>query len=106
MDYAKDEIITNAVKLIENLQEKHSIKAAYLFGSYSKGFAGKNSDIDIAVVLDKIRDGSPFNETFEIFHEAQKYNSLYEVICFSEQEFINEDESLIKHIKREGIKIV
>lgn len=105
MDYEKDEIITYAVKLIENLKAKHSIKAAYLFGSHSKGFADKNSDIDIAVVLDKIRNGSPFNETFEIFHEAQMYNSQYEVICFTEQEFINDDEAIIKHIKQEGIKI-
>ena len=88
-----------------------------------------HSDIDVAVVLDKIHNGSPFwlrlranwrarrvNEAFEIFHEAQKQNSLFKVVCFSETEFIwlrldasprrvNEEQEVIKHIKKDGIKI-
>ncbi len=105
MGYSKDEIINNARNIINNLTKKHNIKAAYIFGSYSKGNASEYSDIDVAIVLDKIRNGSPFNESFEIFHEVQKQNSLFEVVCFSEIEFINEEENLIKHIKKEGIKI-
>ena len=105
MGYTKDEIINNARNIIDNLIKKHSIKAAYIFGSYSKGNASEYSDIDVAIVLDKIRNGSPFNEAFEIFHEAQKQNSLFEVVCFSENEFINEEEEVIKHIKKDGIKI-
>jgi predicted nucleotidyltransferase len=105
MGYSKDEIINKARNIIDSLIEKHGIKEAYIFGSYTKGNASEYSDIDVALVLDKIRDGSPFNEAFEIFHEVQKQNSLFEVVCFSETEFFNEDEELIKHIKKEGIKI-
>ncbi len=105
MGYTKDEIKVNARNIILSLIKNHSIKAAYIFGSYSKGNATEYSDIDVAVVLDKIRNGSPFNEAFEIFHEVQKQNSLYEVVCFSETEFINEEDYLIRHIKKEGIKI-
>ena len=77
-----------------------------------------HSDIDVAVVLDKIHNGSPFwlrlpanwrarrvNEAFEIFHEAQGQNSLFDVVCFSETEFTNEEQEVIKHIKKDGIKI-
>jgi predicted nucleotidyltransferase len=105
MGYSKDEIINKARNIIDSLIEKHGIKEAYIFGSYTKGNASEYSDIDVALVLDKIRDGSPFNEAFEIFHEVQKQNSLFEVVCFSETEFFNEDEELIKYIKKEGIKI-
>lgn len=105
MGYSEDEIIKVARNIISNLTHKHNIKAAYIFGSYSKGNASLSSDIDVAVVLDKIRNGSPFNEAFEIFHEVQKQNSLFEVVCFSEIEFQNETEEVIKHIKKEGIKI-
>jgi predicted nucleotidyltransferase len=105
MDYTKDEIINSARNIIDNLAKKHSIKAAYIFGSFSKGYAAEYSDIDVAVVLDKIRNGSPFNEAFEIFHEAQKQNSFFEIVCFSEKEFINEEQQVIKHIKKDGIKI-
>ena len=89
MDSARDEIITNARNIVYNLIRKHSIKAAYIFGSFSKGEITKHSDVDVALVLDKIRNGSPFNEAFEIFHEVQKQNSLFEVVCFSETEFFN-----------------
>ena len=129
MGYTKDELINNARNIIDQLTKKHNIKAAYIFGSYSKGNASEYSDIDVAVVVDKIRNGSPFwlrlpanwqarrvNEAFEIFHEAQKQNSLFKVVCFSETEFIwlrldasprrvNEEEEVIKHIKKDGIKI-
>jgi predicted nucleotidyltransferase len=105
MDYTKDELIINAKKIIYQLTKKHNIKAAYIFGSYSKGNVSEHSDIDVAVVLDKIRNGSPFNEAYEIFHEAQQQNSLIEVVCFSEDEFINEEQEIIKHIKKDGIKI-
>ena len=105
MDSARDEIITNARNIVYNLIRKHSIKAAYIFGSFSKGEITKHSDVDVALVLDKIRNGSPFNEAFEIFHEVQKQNSLFEVVCFSETEFFDEEEEVVKHIKRDGIKI-
>ena len=105
MDYNKDEIINDARNIINNLLSKHKIKAAYIFGSYSKRNATEYSDVDVAIILDKIRNGSPFNESFEIFHEVQKQNSLFEVVCFSEMEFVNEVDDLIKHIKKEGIKI-
>ena len=105
MGYTKDEIKVNARNIILSLIKNHSIKAAYIFGSYSKGNATEYSDIDVAVVLDKIRNGSPFNEAFEIFHEVQKQNSLIETVCFTETEFINEEDYLIRHIKKEGIKI-
>ncbi|MCH8033738.1 MAG: nucleotidyltransferase domain-containing protein [Bacteroidetes bacterium] len=105
MDNKKDKIIDTAINIINNLSKKHNIKEAYIFGSYSKGYESEYSDIDVAIVLDEIRNGSPFNEAFEIFHEVQKQNSLFEVVCFSETEFINEKEEVIKHIKKDGIKI-
>ena len=105
MDYSKDEIINKVKNIFKNLTKRHSIKEVYIFGSYSKGNMSEYSDIDIAVVLDKIRGGSPFNEAFEIFHEVQKQNSLFEVVCFTETEFFNEEQDVIKHIKKDGIKI-
>ena len=105
MDYSKDEIIEDSKKIISHLIDKHNIKAAYLFGSHSKGYTSAGSDIDVAIVLDKIKNGSPFDEAFQIFHEVQKQNSLFEVICFSEAEFTNDEQEVIKRIKREGIKI-
>ncbi len=80
MGYTKDEIINNARDIVNYLTLKHCIKAAYIFGSHSKGNTSEYSDIDVAIVLDKIRNGSPFNEAFEIFHEVQKQNLLMKKI--------------------------
>jgi hypothetical protein len=41
-----------------------------------------------------------------IFHEAQKYNSLLEVVCFVQEEFDRDGGALARLIKKEGIKLV
>ena len=48
---------------------------------------------------------SPFDEDFEIFHEAQKYNSLLEVVCFVQDEFDQDGTTLVRKIKKEGLKL-
>ncbi len=110
MAYSKNDLVNEAIKdvkeVVLELARKHPIKSAYIFGSYARGNPHADSDIDIAVVLESVRDGSPFDERFEIFHELQEHNSLYETVCFLESEFLREDETLIKHIKGEGIRIL
>ncbi len=39
------------LKKVEHVLKKHSIKLAYLFGSFSKGKVTKFSDVDIAVLF-------------------------------------------------------
>jgi predicted nucleotidyltransferase len=55
MDRAKDiEIVKESIKKYLELLQLYHIKVidAYLFGSYSRGDADENSDIDILVELD------------------------------------------------------
>lgn len=110
MAYSKNELVNEAIRnlkeLLLELAKKHPIKSAYIFGSYARGNPHPDSDIDVAVVLESVRDGSPFDERFEIFQELQDHNSLYEAVCFLESEFLGGDETLIKHIKAEGIRIL
>ena len=37
-------------------QQKYEIKKAYIFGSYANGSYNEDSDIDIAVVMEKMDD--------------------------------------------------
>jgi len=106
MALSKDEVVEDVKNLLLELRKKHDIKEAYLFGSYAGGNPREHSDVDIAVILGSFKDGGPFDERFEIFHEIQEYNSLYEVVCFGEAEFSGKDEMLIRHIKRAGIRII
>lgn len=46
-----------------------------------------------------------YQETHEIFHEAQEQDSLLEVLCFREDEFETDGDTLVAKIKKEGIRI-
>jgi len=80
--------------------------SAYLFGSYARETQKEYSDIDVALVLTSAAEEPGYlQESFDIFHEAQKFNSLLEIICFREDEFNNEGPTIVNRIKEEGLKI-
>lgn len=108
MALSKDEVMKMVNEFIQILRQGHDIREVYLFGSYAKDTAKEYSDIDLAVVLGSLDKSSPppYDEYFKIFHEAQKYNSLLEVICFEKDEFDRNGGALARQIKREGIKLV
>lgn len=106
MAYTQKQAIELTRSFLKHAREKHFIQDAYLFGSYAHGMQKSYSDIDVAVVLG---GGSHIKryleEAFEIFHEAQEYNSLLEVLCFRVEEFEKDRETIVSRIKKEGIKI-
>ena len=89
MALSKDEAIKIANAFLDLLRQKHDVRQAYLFGSFAKGIEKDYSDVDLAIVLESLDalEESPFGEDFKIFHEAQKYNSRLEVVCFAQEEF-------------------
>ncbi|MCX5914943.1 MAG: nucleotidyltransferase domain-containing protein [Deltaproteobacteria bacterium] len=104
----KDEAVKMANQFIAFIRQKHDVRAAYLFGSFAKGAEKDYSDIDLVIVLgaeDQSAD-PPFDERFQIFHEAQKFNSLLEVVCFNQEEFDHDGGGLVQEIKKEGIRII
>jgi predicted nucleotidyltransferase len=108
MALSKDEVIIIANRFIDHLCFKHDVRQAYLFGSFAKGTEKKYSDVDLAIILGSQNQSeeSPFDEKFMIFHEAQEYNSLLEVVCFLQEEFDQDAGALIRQIKKEGIRLI
>lgn len=108
MALSKDEVMRIASGFLEIIRMKHDVRGAYLFGSFAKGIAKDYSDVDLAIVLGTMAksEESPFDEDFEIFHEAQKYNSLLEVVCFLQDDFDQNGTTLVKKIKKEGIRLL
>jgi len=108
MALSKDEVIEIANGFLQLIRTKHDIRQAYLFGSFAKGITKDYSDVDLALVLGALdrSEESPFDESFKIFHEAQKYNSLLEVVCFAQEEFDQDGGALVKRIKKEGIRLI
>jgi predicted nucleotidyltransferase len=100
MALSKDEVINMINGFIEVLRHKHDVRQVYLFGSFAKGTVKEYSDVDLAIVLGSQdqSEESPFEENFRIFHEAQEYNSLLEVVCFLQEEFDQDGWLLFKKI--------
>ncbi len=108
MALSKNKVMDIVKGFLTTSSQKHDIKRAYIFGSFAKGTVKDYSDVDLAIVLGTLRssEDSIFNEDFEIFHEAQQYNSLLEVVCFNENTFDRDSGALIKKIKKEGIMVM
>jgi predicted nucleotidyltransferase len=108
MALSKDEVIKIAIGFLDLIRQKYDVRQAYLFGSFVKGVAKDYSDVDLAIILrsQDVSEESPFDESFKIFHEAQEYNSMLEVVCFGQEEFDQDGGSLVRQIKKEGIRLI
>ncbi len=108
MALSKDEVIKIINSFLESLRKKHDVRSAYLFRSFATGVVKDYSDVELAVVLGSLEESedSPFDESFQIFHEAQEFNPLLEVVCFDQEDFERNGGSLVRRIKKEGIKVM
>lgn len=106
MDNEQTKIINDIQNILMSLKNEHDIKEAYLYGSYADGTQKNYSNIDIAIILGKIEDTDKYDESFEIFHKLQNHNSLYESLCFEQEQFFNGKDSIIRNIKKSGIKVL
>lgn len=83
------------------LLAKHlPLKAMYLFGSYSKGGYTDESDIDIAVVVDR-RSDDYFEDTPLLWRLGRKVNYLIEPVLMTE----DKANPLYHDVVRTGIMI-
>ncbi len=79
------------------------IKAAYLYGSYAKGAARADSDIDIAVISDDF-SGNRFEDRKLVRKAYWDIDWHIEAIPFRPERFRDEN-PLVWEIKKNGIKI-
>ncbi len=79
----KEQAIALAKKYKEVVGERLPLKAMYLYGSYSKGTHTEDSDIDIAVVVDKLSDDF-FEDTPLLWKLRRKISTLIEPVLLTE----------------------
>ena len=93
-------------KYAEELRKKnYPFSAIYLFGSHAKGNARKWSDIDVAVVSDKLKRNRDKNR-FLLWHIRRKVDSMIEPHGFTVKGFQDNSDPMVYEIKKTGIKIV
>jgi len=76
------------------------LKALYLYGSFSKGTFNKDSDIDIAVVVDRL-DDDYFSDTPLLWKLKRKISNLIEPVLLTE----DTSNPLFCDILKTGIRI-
>ncbi len=79
----------NTVKRFSKLlQKKYAVEAIYIFGSHVKGFAYKDSDIDIAVISKSFSRLTPLQRLVVLGKLAWKANTPeIEAIGYTPEEF-------------------
>lgn len=96
-----------ALKLINDyisklLLNKINVHSAYLFGSFAKDNNHKDSDIDLAIVLDKVLN--KFETEVKLMTLRKNDETLIEPHIFEKDDFENRDPFIIE-ILNTGIQI-
>ncbi|MBI5325447.1 MAG: nucleotidyltransferase domain-containing protein [Ignavibacteriae bacterium] len=95
MDKSIDKILEESVKkIIEFISPEEII----LYGSYAKGTANENSDIDIAVILNDF-SGDFLNESANLFGIVTKIDYRIEPVLLIKK---HDKPGFIEHIKSYG----
>ena len=104
MAQISNEIIQKLHRLKTQLLPGLRVKRMFIFGSYARGAFSEDSDIDVCIITDDVRDN--FLSMFDIAPIAVHVDPRIEAVVFSSREFA-EDPSygLLGEIKRTGIEI-
>ena len=84
--------------------KKYPFSAVYLFGSYSKGKANKWSDIDVAIISNKLKKDWNRNEDI-LWKYTIGVDSRIEPIGFTVKDFQDDSNPMVYEIKKTGIKV-
>lgn len=79
----KEQAIELAQRYKAIVAERLPLKALYLYGSYSKGNQTEDSDIDIAVVVERMSDNY-FDDTPLLWKLKCKVSNLIEPVLLTE----------------------
>lgn len=85
----------------------YPVKRVILYGSYAKGAATTDSDIDVAVVMDMPDHLKRIEITANLFHYAGMVDGNIEPKCVFWDEYKKHDKaSILSEIIKSGIEIV
>ena len=72
-----------------------------MYGSYAKGYANPDSDIDVAVILPESEITDPWEQRADIAGDVRKVSTLIEPVLMEDQE----DSMLYREVMRTGVAV-
>lgn len=89
------------------IKDVYPVKKVILYGSHAKGLATKDSDIDVAVVVDMPSHLERVEITANLFHYAGMIDGNIEPKCIFWDEYKkHEKASILSEIIKTGIEVV
>ncbi len=89
---------------LENLYEKR-LKSIILYGSWARGDATEDSDIDMLIVLEgKVIPGKEIDRMIDVITEINlKHGVLISIYPVSEENYSTSNSPLLINVRREGV---
>lgn len=73
----------------------------YMYGSYAKGYANPDSDIDVAVIVPETEITNHWEQSADLWCDVRKVNVLIEPVLLED----HEDSMLYREVMRTGIVV-
>lgn len=100
-----DKMIMEIVrKYVKKICENYNVYAIILFGSYAKGTEHEDSDIDIAIITDDIKNDI-FDEEVELMKLRKGIDYRLEPHIIRIEDYKNAETPFIKEVIDTGIKV-
>jgi uncharacterized protein len=97
------EILESVNRYLRRVNESFPIAKAFLFGSYAKGTANKDSDIDVAIISNSF-SGNSYYDNVETGALTWGIDTRIEVVTFKPENF-NDQNLLASEIMTNGIEL-
>ncbi|MCU0287662.1 MAG: nucleotidyltransferase domain-containing protein [Acidobacteria bacterium] len=100
-------------KILKEIQEElqmiyfDKLKEIILFGSYARGDYAEGSDIDIALLLEGLKDSYMEREKYfpAVCRISLQYDTVVSVVPFDYREFQVKKTPLILNVQKEGVRL-
>ena len=98
------EIKDIVLRYVEKICKNYKVEAVILFGSYAKGTEHEDSDIDIAIVIDKFKDNI-IDEEVEFMNIRKGIDYRIEPHIIRIDDYKNIATPFVKEVIDTGIKV-
>jgi predicted nucleotidyltransferase len=79
----------------------HVVPKVYMYGSYAKGYANPDSDIDVAVIVPVGVIVDKWHQWADICGDVRKVNTMIEPVLMEDEE----DSMLYREVMRTGVAV-
>jgi predicted nucleotidyltransferase len=105
LDFKITNILRDLIYALTNIGIE-LISSVYVFGSYAKRVYNKDSDIDVAIILNEKNTVLELDITAIIDNIEKRYHKEIQPHYYTIKEFSNNKNKLIMEIKKDGIRLM